>query len=265
MIKLENIGEDEWCFDDSSIDFSSHEKLDSAIDYWHGEDFDQAVSILRSLISENPYHIDVYHHLSLIYQSIGADLEAYAFCREAVRIGLSSIPKKFSWKTSKLDWGHLGNRPFLRAYHNLGLWHEERGEVAEAIQVYKAMLSVCPNDNIGARYLLPRLCFLTGDLLSIVRLINDYPDDYSPDFLYNKALAFVLLGEIDKANTAFNKAKSEFPLIAKEILKKRNTKPNSDFEGYITIGSPEQAHEYWEHYGQFWKNSPEAMRLAASN
>ena len=142
MIKLHNIGENEWIFEDSSIDLSEHERLDDAIDLWHSGKPDKAESIIKDIIRKNPYHIDAYHHASMIYEEGGLDFEAYLSCREAVRIGLATMPEEFSWASSKLEWSHIDNRPFLRAYHNLGLWLEKRNEINEAIDIYVNMLSV---------------------------------------------------------------------------------------------------------------------------
>ena len=168
MIKLIRIDIDknEWEFADDLIDLSIHDELDQAIDLWHEGKRGSAEFILKKIISKNPYHIDAYHHLSLIWEELELDFEAYLCCRESVKIGLSAMPDEFSWKSSRLHWINLDNRPFLRAYHTLGLWLEKRQEFDEAITVFKNMLSVCPNDNIGVRYLLPKLFLEKGDLFS---------------------------------------------------------------------------------------------------
>lgn len=261
MIKLQNIGDDEWVFEDSLIDLSVHERLDDAIDLWHSGKPDKAESLIKDIIEQNPYHIDAYHHASMIYEESGLDFEAYLCCREAVRIGLSAIPEEFSWASSKMEWSYIDNRPFLRAYHNLGLWLEKRNEIKEAINVYSNMLSVCPIDNIGVRYILPKLWIETGDLLSIVRLNKEYPNDYSPEFMYTYPLALIMLGEIEKAKTLLDDAKSAFPLVAKELKKKRHPKPKSSFSGGITVGGADQAYGYWKQYGKFWSNSEQALSL----
>lgn len=201
MIILHNIGNDEWIFEDTLVDFYVHEELDVAIDLWHSKMSNEATVLIKNIISKNPYHIDAYHHLSMIYTESGLDLEAYLCCSEAVRIGLSAMPEAFSWGTSKLEWGHIDNRPFLRAYHNFGLWLEKRSEINQAITVYRNMLSACPNDSIGVRYLLLKLWMETGDLLSIVRLQKEYPDDYSPEFMYTYSLALIMLGEVKKSKS----------------------------------------------------------------
>lgn len=261
MIKLKNIGDDEWVFEDSLVDFSTHDRLDDAIDLWHSGKPDKAESLIKDIIEKNPQHIDAYHHVSMIYQESGLDFEAYLCCREAVRIGLSAVPEEFLWTTSKMRWGHLENRPFLRAYHNLGLWLEKRNEINEAVEVFSNMLSVCPNDNIGVRYVLPKLWMEIGDFLSIVRLNKQYPDDYSPEFMYTHSLALIMLGEIEKARTLLDDAKTAFPLVAEELKKKHHPKPNSSFSGGITVGGADQAYEYWKQYGKYWNNYEEAKSL----
>jgi tetratricopeptide (TPR) repeat protein len=264
MITFENIYDDEWCFNDELINFSTHEELEQAIDYWHSGNLELAEKQLKSIISNNPYHIDAYHHLSIIYEENSMELEAYLYCREATRIGLSIIPKEFSWKTSGLNWGHLDNRPFLRAYHNLGLWLERRKEIDQAIEIFANILSVCPNDNLGVRYILPKLWLCMGDLLSVIRHCKNHSDDCSPELMYTYPLALVLIGEVEKARPLLIKAKSQFPLVTKELIKKRHTRTKSAVYGCITIGGADQAYEYWSEYGAYWSNSPQAMLLLSS-
>lgn len=266
MIELirSDLDDNEWEFADNLIDFSVHETLDQAIELWHQGKCDAAEVILKKIISNNPYHIDAYHHLSLIKEELGLDFEAYLCCREAVRIGMSVLPEQFSWKSSKLPWLTLDNRPFLRAYHTLGLWLEKRQEIEEAISVFKNMLSVCPGDNIGVRYLLPKLYLQKGDLLAVIRFCREHHDDYSPDLMYTHPLALVLSGEDEKATPLLAEAISSFPLVLKELKKKRHTRPKSSYPGTITVGGADQAFEYWEQYGKFWSSSKKAMELLAT-
>lgn len=266
MIKLIRVAvdEDEWEFADDLINISTNQELDEAIDRWHEGNPGFAESILKNIISKNPYHIDAYHHLSLIWEELELDLEAYICCREAVRIGLSVIPNEFSWKSSKLHWMYLDNRPFLRAYHTLGLWLEKRQEIDEAITVYKNMLSISPGDNVGIRYLLPKLFLDNGDLFSVIRLCKKYPDDYSPEIMYTYPLALILSGEIEKSKHLLAEAISAFPLVVKELKKKRHPKPKTSYPGTITCGGADQAYEYWRQYGKFWSSSNKAMELIES-
>mgnify|MGYP000681096731 CR=1 FL=1 len=121
------------------------------------------------------------------------------------------------------------------------------------------MLSICPNDNIGVRHYLPSLWFDAGDYLSVVRLCKKYPDDYSPELNYGYPLALILLGELDKAKPILEKAKVDFPLVAKALKKKKHIRLKSKFPGTITVGGADQAYEYWSLYGTHWLNSSVAM------
>lgn len=258
---LDDIDENEWEFADDLVDLSAHEELDQAIDLWHQGKHSSAELILKGIISKNPYHIDAYHHLSLIMEELELDFEAYLCCREAVRIGLSVIPDGFSWNSSKLPWLNLDNRPFLRAYHNMGLWLEKRHELEEAILLFKDMLSVCPGDNLGVRYLLPKLFLEKGDLLAVIRFCKEHHDDYSPEIMYTHPLALVLSGDVDKATPLLAEAISSFPLVIKELIKKRHARPKNSSPGSITFGGADQAFEYWVQYGKFWSSSKKAMEL----
>lgn len=261
MIKLVNMYDDEWVFDEELIDHSSFDEFDLAIDIWHSGEFSLAEEKFKAIISKNLYHIDAYHHLSILYEDVSMDFEAYLCCREAARIGLSVMPKKFSWQSSKLVWGHLENRPFLRAYHNLGLWLEKRKEIDESINVFTNILSVCPGDNLGVRYKLPQLWLEKGDVLSVIRHCKTFSDDYSPEIMYTYPLALVLSGEAEKARPLLAEAKAQFPLVAKELNKKRHPKPKSGFYGGVTVGGADQAYEYWEQYGKYWSGSKQAREL----
>lgn len=260
-MKLVKTDDSTWNFDDEKIDFLAHEELDKAINLWHQGYHELSEIILKKIIDKNPNHIDALHHLSMIYEETFRDLEAYICCREAVRVGLSVIPSKFSWKKSKLKWSYLDNRPFLRAYHNLGLWLKKRNEINSAIEIFTNMLAICPNDNIGVRYVLPALWLHKGDFISVIKHCEQYQNDTAPEILYTYALALGLSGEIDKAKILLIKAKEKRPLVAKELKKKRHKKPKSLIPGTITVGGEDQAYEYWVQYGKFWQESEIAITL----
>ncbi|OAI19508.1 hypothetical protein A1507_06895 [Methylomonas koyamae] len=260
-MQLIEIGRNQWMFQDKELPQLTYQEFDAAWDYWDQGDYMHAEKLLRRLIEYNPSHIDAWNLLSLIFEETSRELEAYLCCREAVRTGLDVIPKKFNWKTASLEWGFLENRPFMRAYHNLGLWHERRNEPQLAIEVYSRLLAVCPNDNLGVRLILPKLWLETGDLLSVIRHCKSLADEFSPEILYTYPLALILSGEHAKAEPLIEIAKREFPLVAKELMKKRHTRPKSMMPGHITHGGADQAYEYWVEYGKFWAHSEEAMAL----
>ena len=66
-----------------------------------------------------------------------------------IAISELSLPTDFD---GVLEWGLLYNRPFLRCLHGLGLCRWRLGRFAEAERVFLRLLSLSPNDNLGARF-----------------------------------------------------------------------------------------------------------------
>ncbi|MET0116436.1 MAG: hypothetical protein ABW090_03325 [Sedimenticola sp.] len=260
-MKLLEFSKNCWIFSDENTSAGDEDVLNAAIGFWQEGNIELAENLLRGLITERPNYIDAIHHLSLICSETGREYESYLCCREAVRIGFEVIPKEFDWKKSKLEWSALSNRPFMRAYHSLGLWHIVRKEIQQAIHVFNNLLLASPNDNLGVRYLLPKLWIEKGDYLSVVRHYKTFSDDVAPEILYSYPLVLALSNEEAKAKAAFSLAEKELPLVAKELRKKRHPKPKSFAEGYISHGGADQAYYYWKEYGDYWKSSKLATKI----
>lgn len=260
-MKVFEMGGDEWAFDDAEVSEEEFDVLDTAIGLCQMSEFTRAEQLLKLLVQKYPENIDGYHHLSMLYADTGRELEAYLCAREAARIGLDALPAKFNWKKSQLSWYAHSNRPFLRAYHALGLWHESRNELDAAIEVFSKLLKVCPSDNLGVRYLLPKLWLDKGDFLSVVRLCKANSDDPAPEITYSYPLALALMGEADKAARLLAAAEEKLPLVAKELRKKRHRRPRSASPDYITHGGADQAYVYWQQYGRYWMDNGKALAL----
>lgn len=260
-MKLVEIGRNDWIFQDPTITDEIDDKLDRALDIWRAGHTERAEKMLCAVVEECPNHIDALHHLSLIYNEQGRVLEAYVFCQAAVSIGLHAIPRKFKWDNARVTWGFLENRPFMRAYDNLGLWHFHSDRYDEAIEIFERLLSVNPDDNLGVRYLLPVCWFEKNELSAILDLCSQYPDDIGPEILYSRALALARLGRDEDARAVLEYCVVRLPLVGRELLKKRHPKPKSRIEGGITVGGPDEAYEYWRYYGKYWSASESAMNL----
>lgn len=67
----------------------------------------------------------------------------------AVGIGELSLGPRFD---GLLPWGHLYNRPFLRALHGYGLCLWRLGQTEKAREVFQRVLALNPADNQGVRF-----------------------------------------------------------------------------------------------------------------
>jgi tetratricopeptide (TPR) repeat protein len=233
--------------------------VDQAIDAWHGGHYEQAESILQRVIARNPFHIDAMHHLALLYDLVGESALSYMAAQAAVSVGLQALPAAFSWDKAKLEWGYWGNRPFMRAYHHLGLCYLGKGEVKAAIEIFARLLAVNPMDNQGVRYLLPKCWFELDDPWNVTKHCRQYQDDSFPEMTYSHPLALLMMGEHKLAAKLLQEAVNEFPLVAKELLKKRHARPKGMRPGSISYGGADQAYTYWQQYGKYWEATPAAM------
>ena len=261
-MKLVEMEKNNWSFEeDSTFTREIFERFDQALDLWEKGHDEVAEKMLCAVVAECPHHMDALHHLSLIYREQGRETEAYICCQAAVGIGLHALPQKFSWKTARMEWAWLENRPFLRAYHSLGLWHLGNARYDEAIGIFRRLLSVNPNDNQGVRYLLPHCWFEKNEPSKIVTHCRKYRKDVAPEILYSEALALARLGRSEDARTALESCVAKLPLVGRELLKKRHPRPKSLMEGYITHGGPDQAYYYWKSFGSYWSESESALAL----
>ncbi|GAO24297.1 hypothetical protein ALISP_4117 [Alicycliphilus sp. B1] len=118
MPLLQEVSSNSWAFDDDYPE-GTEAQFEEALEFWRDGNEIKAEELLRSLLLVAPDHINALHHLAMIFASRGLEFEAYLSWREAVRVGMEGIPAEFSWHTGQMHWGHLSNRPFMRAYHAL--------------------------------------------------------------------------------------------------------------------------------------------------
>src|SRR3989344_6272365 len=247
-LKLEQVGKNEWRF----VLPESSEKADDLLfesqDYTEDGNLSKAKMILNKAIEIFPQHIDAINQLGMMS---GKDMKK--FNEQAVNIGLSVLPSKFNEK-SKLEWGWMENRPFLRAYHTKGLMLLEEGKLDEAIKIFNQMISWNTNDNQGVRDILADIYSGQNMIDEMIHLSSKYPRDYSPSMNFGLALALYKKGEKEKANKALKKAIDNFPLCGKILLEESPKKPKSEMPGYISVGGADQAYEFWEGNMVAWKD-----------
>lgn len=194
-------------------------------------------------------------------ESGGKGKEALKLWNEAVDIGKKCFPENFSIGTSRLEWNWLENRPFLRAYHGLGLAHYKRGETEKSLPIFKELISLNPNDNQGIRGLVIETSLALSKPEGVLEVCELYPDDGMSDTLYGRPLVLFQLGKEEEAGKAIREAITYLPLVAKELTKKNHRRPKGMMDEYVTAGGDDEAFEYWKTYGRFWKETEGAIDL----
>ena len=258
-ISVVRVGEHAWHFQSPRLTDQAYDRLYIAIEhYWAGEDA-AAEAGYRALIREYPEFIDAHHHLALLLSYTGRADEAYEIWYAATQLGLRHLPQPVLEGVDEIPWVMLDNRPFLRAYHALGLEYRVRGAQALALKVWERMLSMNTDDNQGIRALAMDAYLALGKDHDALELAARYPDDILPETLYGRVLAFFRIQQQREAEKALSFAVGILPLVARELAKKRHRRPREFREDRVTIGSPEEAYLYWQDAGHLWKRAPGAL------
>ena len=253
--------DDVWEFEYTRLSQTTYDVFHNAIDSWEAGRFEWAEERYRQLLADYPEFIDVYHHLAMLLGEVGREDEAYALWQQAVAIGLGHLPGRILSGSGTLAWRMLDNRPFLRAYHGLGLAVLRRGRVGQALEIFLRLLDWNPDDNQGIRALAVECHFRLRQPRGVVQICERYPGDGMEDLLYGRPLALVQLGELDRAREALAEAIGFLPLVGQELAKSSHRKPKGLHPDRVALFSPEQAHLYWRVYGRHWKRTPGALDL----
>jgi len=150
-----------------------------------------------------------------------------------------------------LEWGWHGNRPALRpvALHAEAL-RERKPE--QARDLYRWLLELNPNDNLGARMPLIHLDIATGRHDEAVELARRYPDDFA-EMRYGRALAWFAIGAKGEALRALDDAQRHYPKVLKWLLAKDPRPPVTADSLGVLIGSDEEAWSYRMSHHGLWQ------------
>jgi len=261
VVAVIHTGERQWMFEFPRLTWEAMDEFHEALEYWRVGDFAVAEEMYHKLIGDFPEFIDVHHHLALILSVTDREEEAFQMWLKLVEMSLDCFPQEFEMGQDRLPWFILENRPFLRAYHSLGLEYLERGDVVKALKVFNNILAMNPGDNQGVRALVIDCYFHLDRPLDVMAVCNQFADDGLEQVVYGRALALYQLGRRDEAQEALQQAAAFLPLVAKELVKSRHRKPKDLHADYITHGGADQAYYYWIEQGRYWQRTPGALEF----
>lgn len=212
------------------------------------------VTALERLVVREPDFIDGHAHLAFAWYEQGKPKKAL----EAALIGLGVanrlLPESFQ---GHVDWGHLDNRPFLRAMQGAVLAYVRLRRHREAAMLIEKMLAYNPNDNQGVRYLLGSELLRADDHDQAQKVFAAEAEGYPPYF-YELALTHILKGEWIPAATALRRGFCTNPYIAEILGGNPHPQPLAIWHG-STLAEPETAVDYIEMYGALWRRRPDSL------
>jgi tetratricopeptide (TPR) repeat protein len=217
---------------------------------------EEAVALARKAVEISPDCADAYVLLGeLEAETIEEALEYY---KKGLAAGERALGSEMFREEVGHFWGIWETRPYMRARQAVAQALLFLGDGDEAIEHFRDMLRLNPNDNQGNRYLLADVLLLTNREEELEDLIQEYPDDLSANWLYNRALAlFRLRGEGTGANRALEEALEYNPYVPDYLLG-REKSPDAPPE-YMGFGDESEAEGY-VYVGEInWNNTPGAL------
>ncbi|MBT9141422.1 MAG: hypothetical protein DDT30_02014 [Dehalococcoidia bacterium] len=223
----------------------AEDTLDQGLDLLEQGNEEEAGRYFFKSIEIDPTYADGYNHLANIAWRKRDWKQAEGLYRKALEFAepeVKGIPKgEF--------WGILESRPYMRAFHGLGLTAWKQGRFEKAISIFKQMLKLNPNDNQGVRYLTGSLCHQLGNLEEAGRWYERNGDD--PHNLYNYGLALIQQNKLEKAARILVFAIFANPYIAPMLL--GDKLPKRDWWHGISWAEPEYAEDYVIEYSNWWE------------
>ena len=124
----------------------------------------QALMQARKLEATTPYILEIQGFIGNLLWTLDLKDEAADVYERAYARARAQLPPDFR---GQIPWGEVDNRPFLRIAHGrlLGLMHrhEQAGAIDEAQALATELLTWCPMDSLGVRFLRGDIAFLQGD------------------------------------------------------------------------------------------------------
>lgn len=188
--------------------------------------------------------------------------EAKIFFEQAVKAGERALGKEFFEENEGHFWGIMETRPYMRAKEALADVLLGLGERMQAIEHFRDMLRLNPNDNQGVRYLLIHQLYQEGLDDELEALLKQYEDDGMAEWAYTRALfTYKREGESINAKKALKEAfeaNRHIPLYLIGIEKIPDERPD-----YIGIGDKNEAVSYLYNAIEDWLKTPNSIEWLA--
>ncbi len=229
---------------------------DVMYDAWERTTSRSRIALARKALAISPLCADAYNLLADEAKTPEEARDLYVRGVEAGQLALG--PEGFEEFEGHFS-GFLETRPYMRARHGLAMSLLQLGHEDAALEHFRAMLTLNPNDNQGIRYLLLAGLLRRDDLPGAKALLAAYGDEWSVNWLYTRALI------------AFRENAGAKPATLKLLKDARSSNehvpailagiepPVINDSGYITMGGPDEATYYVLEFGKAWKDTSGAI------
>lgn len=213
------------------------------------------VKLAREALEISPDCADAY--VLLVEETARTPEEARGLYEQGVKAGERALGTEAFAEAAGEFWGILETRPYMRARAGLAEVLAALGQHQQAIEHYRELLRLNPNDNQGNRYQLTHLLLKEGMDEELAELLSQYEDDASAEWSYTRALwLFRREGASENAAEALYTAfarNPHVPLYLMGVKKLPNHPP-----AYIGFGDENEAVAYLFEAIEDWVVTPDA-------
>ncbi|HUV44440.1 MAG TPA: tetratricopeptide repeat protein [Dehalococcoidales bacterium] len=181
--------------------------------------------------------------------------QARDWYRRGMDAGERALGPEVFTKEAGNFWGIIETRPYMRAREGLADCLYSLGEHDAAMEHYRDILRLNPNDNQGVRYKLLICLMETNDINAAKELLGQYPDEYSADWFFTRALiAFIQHGTGQESNKQLRQAMQYNPHVVPYLLGQRRL-PRA-LPNRIGFGDEDEAASYVAEFADVWLGIP---------
>lgn len=199
----------------------------------------------------------------LLAEACASDVEeAKDLYSQGVAAGERSLGKRTFEEDAGHFWGLLETRPYMRARLGLAQCLWALGDREPAVEHYREMLRLNPNDNQGIRSVLASCLLELGRDDETAQLLRQYEDDSCATWAYSRALlTFRRGGDSAGARKTLEKALASNAHVPAFLLGEKRL-PRFP-PGLIGMGDENEAVSYAFDNSVVWKKTPGALEWLA--
>jgi tetratricopeptide (TPR) repeat protein len=191
------------------------------------------VLLARKALAEDASHVEASILVAESTRAVDRRMELFQNAKQAAATGLGKDMEGLAGEF----WSFHETRPYMRACHGLAVAFADAGQISDAIEQYREMLRLNPNDNQGVRYEIVPLLLEQNRDAEAIEVLDQYPEE-SALWLYMKSLVeFRCSGRSAKAKKSLWAAFKCNDHVLKLL---QSDEPPLMPESY-SFGSPEEA------------------------
>ena len=155
-------------------------------------------------------------------------------------------------------WGIMETRPYMRARAGLAECLIKLNQVDGAVEHYRDMLRLNPNDNQGLRYIVAEVLLDQNRDAELIKLLKQYKDDAMAEWLYTWALAaFRKNSKSKEADKRLRGALEQNPFVPDYLTGKKRVPLN--LPPTMGWGDEQEAIHYAAKFLNHWRRTPGAI------